>query len=133
MKVVDASVVLGWVLGQDAREGSHRVLEDHLTGRDSLVAPELLNYEVANVLVSGARLARDLAEDAFALYEGLEVETYSLGTAEYRKALVLAAERKITVYDASYAVLAQALRCSLVTADRRLARTLHDTCKVEIA
>ena len=64
MKVVDASVVLGWVLGQNAREGSHSLLEGHLTGRDPLVAPELLNYEVANVLVSGAGLSGDLVEDA---------------------------------------------------------------------
>jgi predicted nucleic acid-binding protein len=131
MKVVDASVVLGWVLGHDVREGSHRLLEDHLTGRDPLVAPELLNYEVANVLVTGARLSRDLAADAFALYAGLEIETYSLGIAEYRKALVLAAEHKITVYDASYAVLAQVLGCPLVTADRRLARALRATGPVE--
>jgi predicted nucleic acid-binding protein len=131
MKVVDASVVLEWVLGQDAREGSHRLLENHLTGQDPLVAPELLSYEVANVVVTGARLAGDLAADAFGLYEGLEIETYSLGHAECRSALGLAAERGITVYDASYAALAQALRCPLVTADRRLARSLHDTCTVE--
>ena len=131
MKVVDASVVLGWVLGQDAREGSHRLLEGHLTGRQPLVAPELLNYEVANVLVAGARLSGDLAADAFAHYAGLEIETYSLGVAEYRNALALAAKRKITVYDASYAVLAQALGCPLVTADRRLARALRGTSPVE--
>lgn len=131
MKVVDASVVLGWVLGQDAREDSHLLLEGHLTGREPLVAPELLNDEVANVLVTGARLSGHLAADAFALYAGLEIETYSLGIAEYRKALGLAAERTITVYDASYAVLARALGCPFVTADRRLARSLHDSFEVE--
>ena len=131
MKVVDASVVLGWVLGQDAREGSHVALEGHLTGHDPLVAPELLNYEVANVLATGVRLGRDLAADAFGLYLGLEIETYSLGAAEYRRTLSLATEHKITVYDASYAVLAQALACPLVTADRRLARALGGMCEVE--
>jgi predicted nucleic acid-binding protein len=37
----------------------------------------------------------------------------------------------VDAYDAGYAVLAQALGCPLVTADRRLARALHTTVPVE--
>jgi len=124
MRVVDASLVLGWLLGQPARPGSHDVLERHLTGRDPLVAPELLCYEVANVLVTGARLPGALAAEAYAHFFSLEIATYSLGEREYSEALALAARYRITVYDASYAALARALDCALVTADARLARAL---------
>lgn len=124
MRVVDASLVLGWLLGQPARPGSHDVLEGHLTGREALVAPELLCYEVANVLVTGARLPGTLAVEACAHFFSLEIATYSLGEREVLEALALAARYRVTVYDASYVALAQALNCPLFTADARLARKL---------
>ncbi|MBI4543001.1 MAG: type II toxin-antitoxin system VapC family toxin [Gemmatimonadetes bacterium] len=124
MKVVDASVVLGWLLGEPAPSGGAAVIEGHVTGRDPLAAPELLHYEVANVLVTGARLPSDLARQAYANFTALEIETYSLGAPEYDAAIALAAQRRVSVYDAAYAVLALALRCRLATADRRLARAL---------
>ena len=130
MKVVDASVVLGWILREpEAASGS--LLDDHVAGREPLVAPELLHYEVANVLVRGAQLPAADALEAYERFAALEIETYSLGHAEYAGAVSLAAEHRVTVYDASYAALAQTLRCPFVTADRRLARALHATGLVE--
>ena len=132
MKVVDASVVLGWVLGEtDAADTA--LLDDHIAGREPLVAPELLHYEALNVLVRGAQLPAADAREAYDRLVALEIETYSLGHAEYVTALALAAEHRVTVYDASYAALAQALHCPLVTADRRLARALATTGLVETA
>ncbi len=124
MRVVDASVVLGWLLEQESAPGSAAVLEAHLSGAEPLVAPELLQYEVANVLVTGARLPAPLAREAYAHLEALEIETYSLGAPHYDAAIALAAEHRISVYDASYAVLALALGCRLLTADRKLVRAL---------
>lgn len=130
MKVADASVVLGWVLGE-TEAADTALLDDHVSGREPLVAPELLHYEVLNVLVRGAQLPAADAREAYDRLLALEIETYSLGHAEYTAALALAAEHRVTVYDASYAALAQALRCRFVTADRRLARTLSATGLVE--
>jgi predicted nucleic acid-binding protein len=130
VKVVDASVVLGWILREpEAASGS--LLDDHIAGRKPLVAPELLHYEVANVLVRGARLTPADALEGYEHFAALEIETYSLGHTEYAGAVSLAAAHRLTVYDASYAALAQALRCPFVTADRRLARALHGTGLVE--
>ena len=130
MKVVDASVVLTWLL-RDPPPAEQRILDDHISGQEPLVAPELLHYEVANVLATGARLPADAARDAYAGFAALEVETHSLGEPEYRDALELACRRRITVYDASYAALARALGVRLVTADRHLARRLADLKIVE--
>jgi len=79
---------------------------------------------VANVLVRGAGLGRDLAREAYANFEALEIETYSLGGSEYDVAVSIAAERGVTAYDAAYAALAIALGCRFLTADRRLAHAL---------
>ena len=120
MKVVDASVVLQWLLAEPSA-GSKEILEAHLNGSEPLIAPELLSYEVANVLVTKVRLTSDEAAELFGNFSDLRIETYSLGTDEYSASLDLAGRVRLTVYDASYLALALALDLRMVTADRRLA------------
>lgn len=119
MTVVDASVVLQWLLEEPSTR-SGEILEEHLDGREPLVAPELLNYEVGNVLVTKVRLSSQDASDLFGYFLDLRIETYSLGADEYRTSLDLAQRYKLTVYDACYIALALALEVRLVTADKRL-------------
>ncbi len=119
MTVVDASVALKWLLeGPSGR--SEEILEKHLSGSEVLVAPELLHYEVGNVLVTKAALSSQDASDLFGYFLDLDIQTYSLGAEEYRASLDLAHKYKVTVYDASYLALALALDIQLVTADRKL-------------
>ncbi len=120
MKVVDASVVLRWLL-EEPPGGSAGVLECHLSGREVLLAPELLRYEVGNILVSKSSLVFNDAADLFDHFLKLEIQTYTLGAEEHRESLVLACKFGITAHDASYLALAVALNVRLVTADRRLA------------
>ena len=124
MKVVDASAVLGWLLAPDPPDRYRRLMHEHICGSDPLVAPELIHYEVANVLVTGAALDREAAEEGYRNFADLEIETFSLGDEEYVAALALAAATGLTVYDASYVVLALRMHTDLVTADRRLAERL---------
>ncbi len=120
MTVVDASVALKWLLEEPLGK-SQETLERHINGRESLVAPELLNYEVGNVLVTKVALSSQDASDLFGYFLDLDIQTYSLGAEEYRASLDLAHKYKVTVYDASYLALALALDIQLVTADRKLA------------
>ena len=120
MKVVDASVVLQWLLSEPST-GSKEILEAHLSGSELLIAPELLNYEVGNVLVTKVRLKSDDALELFIHFLNLGIETYSLGTDEYRAGLELAHRYRLTLYDVCYLALALALDVRLVTGDRKLA------------
>lgn len=120
MIVVDASVVLKWLLVEPSGE-TQEILEKHVDGSELLVAPELLCYEVGNVLATKLRLASQDTIELFGHFLDLEVQTYSLGAEEYRASLDLAERYKITVYDASYLALALVLDTRLVTADKKLA------------
>ena len=120
MRVVDASVVLQWLLEQPPAR-STEILDGHLNGSEPLVAPELLNYEIGNVLGTKVKLTAQDASELFNHFLGLGIETYSLGADEYRVSLDLACRYRLTVYDASYLALALALEVKLVTADKRLA------------
>jgi predicted nucleic acid-binding protein len=121
VRVVDASIVLQWLL-ETPSKAARTVLEDHVEGREALVAPELLRYEVGNVLVRKTRLAAAAVTTAFDHFLDLEIQTYSLGTAEYRESLRLAGRYKLTMYDAGYVALAVALGVEMITADQKLAR-----------
>jgi len=120
MKVVDASVALRWPL-EEPPGGSAGALADHLSGRQVLVAPELLRYEVGNVLVNKSSLPFDDAADLFNRFLELEIQAYTLGVEEHRESLLLASRFGIPAYDASYLALSLALNVRLVTADRKLA------------
>jgi predicted nucleic acid-binding protein len=120
MTVVDASVVLKWLLTEPSEE-AEELLETHLNGSDPLVAPELLYYEIGNVLVTKTKLSAQETSDVFGYFMDLHIEAYSLGADEYKATIDLAHRYKLSVYDAAYLGLAMALDTRLVTADRRLA------------
>ena len=120
MTVVDASVVLKWLLAEPSAE-AEALLQKHLDGSDPLVAPELLYYEIGNVLVTKTKLTAQETSDLFGYFVDLQIEAYSLGADEYKTAIDLAYRYKLSVYDAAYLGLALALDSRLITADRRLA------------
>lgn len=132
MKVVDASVVLTWLLKEPIPAPAQRILDEHITGMHPLVAPELLQYEVANVLARGAGLTPRAALLGHERFQALEIGTLALGDAEYRRALELALQLTLTVYDASYLALARTLGVPLATADRELARRVSRLGMVEV-
>lgn len=128
MLVVDASVV-AVALGDDGPDGDRA--RARLRG-EVLAAPELIDLEVVSVLrrqsASGqlderrARLALDDLAD-------LPIE---------RARHVLLLRRcwelrdNLTVYDAAYVALAEALDARLLTADARLAKVPGIRCAVEV-
>ena len=126
--VVDASVV-ATALADDGVDGD--TARARLRGED-LAAPELLDLEVASVLrrqvVTGAMGARraDLAlADLIAL---------PIRRAPHRALLTRSWELRenLTMYDAAYVSLAEALQVSLLTGDQRLARAPGPRCRIEV-
>lgn len=116
--VFDASVVLKWLIADDA------LAPPALEAREALepVAPAFIQIEVANALWKYVRAGQVNLEDAV---EGAAVlgRLMSLYPDEdlLASAQRLASRLTHSVYDCLYLSLAQRLSCPLVTADRRLA------------
>jgi predicted nucleic acid-binding protein len=100
-----------------------QLLDDFVDNRLDLIAPDLLVAELGNTLWKRCRLTKDIStlevedsyNDFFRL--GLQIQpSSSIGAA----ALEFALREGHSVYDALYVVLAQGLRCRLITADRTL-------------
>jgi predicted nucleic acid-binding protein len=125
---VDASV-LAVALADDGQDGDHaraRLREERLT------APELVDLEVASVWRRQMREgAIDVRRAALAL---ADLAALPLRRASHRPLLARCWELRdnLTIYDASYVALAEALDVTLLTGDGRLARATGPRCHIEV-
>jgi predicted nucleic acid-binding protein len=121
--VFDASVLVRSVVGRDetARIWLRRLIDGEL----SVSVPDLVYAELANAFLQYVRhgmLALRGAQRSLEFCRSLPLDVHELGSV-VGAALVYAEKHELSVYDACYAVLAEAQGGVLVTADRRLAAT----------
>lgn len=121
--VVDASVAVKWFFPEPHAQAARQVL----SGRRTLLAPELIWAEVANVLwkrVQREELTPEAAQQILQDFKRFPLHTYPIKTL-LEPAWRLAVERRISVHDGLYLALAVSRECKLVTADR----PFHDAIK----
>lgn len=128
MIVVDASV-LATALADDSGDGDRARARLH---GEQLAAPELLDLEVVSVLrgqMRAGRLDARRAELALTDLDALHVQR-----ASHRPLMSRCWQLRdnLTIYDAAYVALAEALGVDLLTADRRLARAPGPRCRIEL-
>jgi len=126
--VVDASV-LAVALADDGQDGDHARAR---LRREQLTAPGLVDLEVASVW---RRQIRDGAMDARRAALALaDLAALPLRRAAHQPLLARCWELRdnLTIYDASYVALAEALEVTLLTGDGRLARSTGPRCPIEV-
>lgn len=128
MIVVDSSAVVDALTAVDGT--------DELRARlaaEELHAPTLLDFEVVWAL-RGLNLAGHLtaarAEDLLSDLDDLSLRRWPLVDSLRRR--VFALRGNLSSYDASYVALAEALACSLLTRDARLARSVGHGARIEV-
>jgi len=119
--VVDTSVVYKWFSpeNEELLPQALSILENHLHNKETLIALDLTIYELANAWATKTKLdfsqikifLRDLAETRIKI----EPITFEL----IGKAVDFSKKYNVSVYDASYAVLAMEKECVLFTADSK--------------
>lgn len=132
MIVLDASVVIKWLVDESGSDAARAYRNDHVVGTAPVAVPELLFYEIANVLALKSRLSPDETRLAFGAIADMELESYHLGTGDYVKAMNLSQRLGISAYDAAYVALAEKLGASLVTDDRKLFRRCEELGFVQL-
>ena len=115
VKVVDASALGALVFGEPEAETVAKQLS-----RSALVAPQLLWFELASIAfkktVKHAGLEGQIRE-AFRMASRLAIEILSV---DHLEVIDLAAQARLTTYDASYLWLARKTGGQLVTLGKRL-------------
>ena len=128
--VVDASVVAKWFIPEEDSDKAIRLRNRHIEGSLTLMAPDLIVYEVANALAYHPDVAdEDLREDVEALFR-IDLDLVPPST-ELMASIAEGARRNaISVYDSSYLALAEFTATNLVTADRRLYEKVEEKGRV---
>jgi predicted nucleic acid-binding protein len=126
--VVDASV-LATSLGDDGPDGDRA--RARLRG-ERLTAPELVDLEVVSVW--RRQVSAGAMDERRAVLALADLGTLPLRRAPHRPLLARCWELRdnLTMYDAAYVAVAEALGVPLLTGDARLARAAGPTCTIEV-
>ena len=122
--VIDASVVLKWVLDDEAHVEQARALRDAclIDGTVEFHAPELMVYELTNAIRKAAyntRLPLHIAEEALTTLLEAPIELHG---PDPLTALGIGLRMTVSGYDACYVALADALGVECWSGDERLVR-----------
>jgi predicted nucleic acid-binding protein len=122
--VVDASVILKWVLGEEQEADqtkAENLLNAWVEGRIELAAPTLWQYEVGNFL--GRELPRHAGEN-MGLLLNLRFRTIDLNEGMCRQCFEWMRKNRVTFYDAAYLAVAFEIQGTLITADERFVKRM---------
>ena len=121
--VLDCSVAMAWVFPDEASEGTERLRDSLIDGK--AFVPSLWPVEVGSVLLSATKRGRIRADEwpgICASLDALPIEVDPVSASRvWGRALALASEHGLSVYDAVYLELALRMRLPLATLDRSLA------------
>lgn len=126
--VIDASIAVKW-FSKTVEEDLDKALElqrMHMTSECSLVAPDLLIYEVTNALRYNRNLTGEDIKLALASLVYLQMGLVGVESGYLSTAVGLAYDKGLTIYDASYIALALERNSIFVSADGKMLDKLDD-------
>lgn len=118
----DASVVVKWFHAERESEvaEARALLEEHRAGAIRLRLLDLTMYEVANIVVRRLGWPADRAGKLAGALWLIDPEPLVVTARRHLRAVALAADHGLSVYDCAYWATAEEQGIALVTADREL-------------
>lgn len=118
--VVDASFILNLLLPDEQSAYVIKTFEEYKKNHIALIAPVILPFEVANGLkyaVKSKRIKENVALELLEIFFKLDIGLLQINL---EKTLLASLKKDLSIYDASYAYLAEKLTLSLLTLDKKL-------------
>ena len=126
MIIVDASVAFKWFsLEEEYREQALQLLTKHLEKKIPILVPDLFFYELANAWATKVLLPLDQTHDYLNNLKTFQLQIVPMTFMLLDKAVDFSKQYNVSVYDASYAVLAEEKGCQLITADKKFVKHAH--------
>lgn len=124
--VVDASVIVKWFVEEEGSDRALEIRDKYINGEIKIVAPEIMIFEVLNSLYYKRLFTLKEMREVSEALDAFSFELYPFMGDYARKAIEVAHENDITIYDASYISLAIIKKTHMYTADRKLKEKLRN-------
>ncbi len=118
--ISDTNIFLAVVLGEPEKDNIIR-----LTAKSNAVAPEILPYEIGNALTAMVKRKQLSKKEALAAFDAANSIPVRLVSIDVQKALKLAFEHNIYVYDAYFLQCAKHLSRPIITLDKGMKKVAH--------
>lgn len=127
MVMLDTSIIYKWIAEEETNveNPALKLLHKFLDGKEQVLISILTVYELANALATKTGLTQNQITDAWNLFKDLNLKIASASLEFMEKCIEFSGKYKVSVYDASYAVLAMERKCALFTADSKFVKKLN--------
>ena len=123
--LLDSSIVLKWFRKDEIwREAALNLREAYLDGHMVIFVPDLLIYEIANVLRYKPDLTQLQVQEALKSLYDMQIRMVEISHGVIMEAIQLAYFHAITVYDATFIAMAKYFKVPFITADEKLIQDL---------
>lgn len=117
--VIDASVAVKWFSEEEGTNAALDLREEHINGLKTLMAPDLLLYEVCNALRFKPGFTGEMVGRAVGDLMDIQVDFIVPSRELAERSAELAIEYDVTVYDSCYLALSDLMGVKVYTSDRR--------------
>jgi predicted nucleic acid-binding protein len=127
MVVIDTSVAYKWFskVNESYLDKALELLEKQIKNEETLIAPDLILYELANAWATKTKLSLEQAKLFMNDFALTRVKTEPITFNLINEAMIFSKKYTVSVYDASYAVLAQEKECNYYTADLKFIKQVN--------
>lgn len=114
--ILDSSVVIKWIISENEKylEQADKVLDRIKSGSLKCYAPELLKYEIGNVMIS-KQCTTSYINLAFKTIYSLPIGFIACDLKLAYETAIISKESSITFYDALFIALAKKIKANLIT------------------
>jgi predicted nucleic acid-binding protein len=129
--LLDSSVVLKWFRRDEVwRDVALQLRQAYIEGRMLIYVPDLLTYEIANVLRYKPDLSQGQVQAALNSLYDMQIRIVNGSREMIKEAIHLAYLYDVTVYDAAFMAIAEYLNVPFITADDKLSQKLRNASYV---
>ena len=126
MVVIDTSVAYKWFTAEEENSSKAlKLLKNHLHKKEILVSCNIIIYELANAWATKTKLPIEKIKIFLKDFEQTGIKIEAMTFELIGEAIEFSKKYHVSVYDASYAVLAKQKKCDFITADSKFVRQVN--------